>query len=174
MSILKLLGLKVSEIQDGPDTQAIRKIADQLGRLEPDKARYLAAFAYILSRAAHADLTISDKETRTMERIVSEIGNLPAEQAVLVVHMAKSQNLLFGGTEDFLVTREFEKIATREQKLALLECLFAVSASDESISVAEDSVIRQITSELKLDHRDFISVRSEFRDHLEVLKKKEE
>ena len=173
MSILRFLGLKAPETQEGPETQTVRRIADELDRLDPDKARYLAAFAYILSRAAHADMAISEKETRAMERVVSEIGNLPPEQAVLVVQIAKTQNLLFGGTEDFLVTREFEKIATREQKLALLECLFAVSASDESISMAEDSVIRQIASELKLDHRDFIAVRSAYRDHLALLKKKE-
>jgi len=55
--------------------------------------------------------------------------------------------------------------------MALLECLFAVSASDESVSVVEDREIRQIASELKLDHQDFIKVRSAFRDHLAVLKK---
>jgi uncharacterized tellurite resistance protein B-like protein len=169
MSILRLLGLKAAE--DGPETQTVRKIAGELDKLEPDQARYLAAFAYILSRVADADLTISEQETRAMEQILVQIGNLPPEQAVLAVQIAKTQNRLFGETEDFLVTREFERIATREQKLALLECLFAVSAADDSISMAEDSVIRQIASELHLDHRDFIAVRSEFRDHLAVLKK---
>jgi hypothetical protein len=84
--------------------------------------------------------------------------------------MAKTQSLLFGGTENFLVTREFNKIATREQKVALLDCLFAVSSSDESISVTEDNEIRQITSELRLDHADFIAARSRYRQHLAVLK----
>ena len=85
--------------------------------------------------------------------------------------MAKSQNLLFGGTENYLVTRELNRIASREQKLALLDCLFAVSAADESISTVEDNVIRQIAAELRLEHREFIEVRSRFRDHLAVLKK---
>ena len=86
--------------------------------------------------------------------------------------MAKAQNLLFGGTENFLVTREFNKMTTREQKLALLACLFEVSASDDSISTAEDSEIRQIAAEINLEHRDFIAVRYAFRDRLSVLKKK--
>lgn len=171
MSILRFLGLRSDDsAPEGAETQTVRKIAGELDRLEPEKARYLAAFAYILGRVAHADLKVSPEELRTMERILVELGRLSPEQAVMVVQIAKTQALMFGATEDYLVTREFDRIATKEQKLALLECLFAVSAADESISTIEDRAIRQIASELKLDHSDFIRIRSTFRDHLAVLK----
>jgi uncharacterized tellurite resistance protein B-like protein len=109
-----------------------------------------------------------------MERIVMERGGLPEEQAIVVVQMAKTQNLLFGGTENFLVTREFAKIAGHEQKLALLHCLFAVSAADESIVSAEDTEIRKIASEIGLSHENFIEVKAQYRDYLEVLKKRQD
>ena len=48
---------------------------------------------------------------------------------------------------------------------------FAVSASDDSISVKEDNEIRRIADELRLTHTDFIAARSEFRDRLSVLRK---
>ena len=105
-----------------------------------------------------------------MESLVRDRAGLPEEQAVLVVQMAKSQSRLFGGTENFLVTREFARQATNEQKRALLQCLFAVSAADESISTAEDNEIRRISRELRLGHDDFIEARSAFRDYLAVLK----
>jgi uncharacterized tellurite resistance protein B-like protein len=105
-----------------------------------------------------------------MERLVSKIGGLPEEQAVLVVQIAKTQNVVFGGTENFLITQEFNRIASREQKLKLLECLFAVSASDQSVSSAEDHEIRKIARELQLTHDDYIAVRLAFREHLAVLK----
>ena len=172
MSVLKFLGLeqKDAAASAAAETDTVRRITDALDRLDPDRARYIAAFAYILSRVSHADLNISPEETRAMEQILVERGGLPEAQAILVVQMAKTQSLLFGGTENFLVTREFNKIATREQKVALLDCLFAVSSSDESISVTEDNEIRQITSELRLDHADFIAARSRYRQHLAVLK----
>lgn len=172
MSILRFLGLAENETpaSAGAETETVRKIVDRLDRLEPDRARFVAAFAYILSRAARADLEISDEETAAMERIVSKLGGLPEEQAIIVVQMAKTQNLLFGGTENYLVTREFNRIASREEKLALLDCLFAVSAADETITTVESNVIRQIAEELLLDHADFIEVRSRFRDRLAVLK----
>jgi len=124
----------------------------------------------LLSRAARADLHIDDDETAVMERIVMQQGALPEELAVVVVQMAKTQNQLFGGTENYLVTREFEQIATREQKLALLDCLFAVTAADENITSEEDNVVKQIASELKLSHDDWIAARSRFREYLAVLK----
>ena len=157
--------------QVSAQTDTVRKIVDSLDRMEPEPARYLAAFAYILSRVARADLEVTPDETRAMERIVVEHGGLSEEQAILVVQIAKHQNLLFGATEDFLVTREFNRIAGAEQKLALLDCLFSVAAAEHSISSAEDNKIRQVARELGLEHQDFILVRSRYRDHLAVLRK---
>jgi uncharacterized tellurite resistance protein B-like protein len=171
MRILELFGWRgdrTAEAQAASlaDTETVRKIAAALDRLDFDLARYVAAFAYILSRVARADLTISDEELREMERLVQEKGGLPEEQAVIVVQMAKTQSILFGGVENFLVTREFDKIATREQKIALLHCLYAVATADNSISSAEDTTIRAIAGELHLDRTDFIAVKSVYANRL--------
>jgi len=177
MSILKLFGIASGESDEASDpdqTETVRKIVEKLDHLPPQRARFVAAFAYILSRVAHADMNISDEETREMERMLVDRGHLPEEQAVIVVQMAKTQNLLLGGTENYIVTREFNRMASREEKLTLIECLFAVSAADTSISTTESTVIRQIADELKLAHRDYVEVRSKFRDHLAVLKKPDE
>ena len=173
MSILRFLGFAPTEETGGgssAETETVRRIVAELDQLDPERARYVAAFAYILSRVAHADLEISGEETRAMERIVTEQGKLPRDQAIIVVQMAKTQSLLFGGTENFLVTREFNRLAGRDQKLALLDCLFAVSAADASISTAEGNVIRQIADELQLDHRDYAEARTRHREYLAVLK----
>src|SRR5437867_10550919 len=172
MSILKFLGYDPDRTATEHDsTETVRKIVAALDRLEPDRARHIAIFAYILSRVARADLVISEAETRAMEAIVEQAGGLAPEQAILVIQMAKTQAILFGGTENYLVTREFNRLASREEKLALVRCLFAVSASDESVSVQEDNEIRRICNELRLTDDDFIYVRSEFRDNLSVLRR---
>jgi len=174
MSIFKFLGLdRQGGARGGGNSSApetVRKIVDALDQLEPERARYIASFAYILSRVAHADQEISKSEVRAMERIVRELGGLEEEEAILVVQMAKTQTLLFGSTENYLVTREFYKMATHEQKLQLLESLFAVSSADESISSAEDSEIRRIATEMNLTRGDFNQARAEYTRYLEVLK----
>jgi uncharacterized tellurite resistance protein B-like protein len=173
MSLLRFLGLSPdtdSGSQPEQDVESIRKISQQLDEMEPARARYVAAFAYLLGRVAHADKDISVDEAEEMERIVMEKGHLPRDHAVMIVEIAKRQNRLFGHVENFLVTREFNQLASREQRMELLDCLFAVSSSDDSVSNIEDREIRQIASELILDHRDFITVRSRYRDYLDFLK----
>jgi len=169
MSLLKWLGLGEGGESPRDDAGAVRRIADALERMEPARARYVAAFAYLLGRVACADRDVSADETRAMERIIGERARLPEEQAVLVVQIAKSQNLLFGGTEDFLVAREFEQMATREEKLALLDCLYAVSAADRSISVVEDNEISRVAQTLKLEHSDLVRARLAYKEYLSVL-----
>jgi len=171
MSIRAFLGLPVSSQRNSSaETETVRKVIDALDNLDEERARFVAAFGYILSRVADADSRISPEETREMEQLVMARGHFREEQALIVVQMAKQRNHLFGATENFLVTREFDRIATREQKLELLDCLFAVSAAEGGISLVEDNEIRQIASELHLDHPDFIQVRSGWVNQLNVLK----
>ena len=142
-----------------PEFAPLRETLDALDHLEPDRARFLAAFAYLLGRVASADQHVSPEETRTMEALVREHGQLSQEQAMLVVQLAKTSNLLFGGTANFLVAREFSGLATYDQKLALMKCLFALAATDQSISTAEESEIHRIANELRIDHADLTALR---------------
>jgi uncharacterized tellurite resistance protein B-like protein len=170
MSIWKWLGLPGAAAADEDD--GLAEIGKALSGMEPARARYIACFAYILTRGARADHHVTQGEMRSMERLVSERGAISPADAQLVVHIARAYSKKSGGTDDFLVTREFNAIATREQKLALLDCLFAVTSSDESIVTAEDNEIRRIANELKLEHGDYIAIRAQHLHNLSVLRPK--
>src|SRR4026209_338393 len=103
MSILDWLRASAGQASAASgDTETVRRIVAELDKLDPRRARHLAAFAYILSRVASADLHVSEVETAAMVGLVRREGDLPEAQAVLVVEMAKSQSRLSGGTENFL------------------------------------------------------------------------
>jgi len=53
-----LRGISVGTTRAEGDTDTVRRIVAELDKLEPGRARYLAAFAYVLSRVAGADLQI--------------------------------------------------------------------------------------------------------------------
>ena len=163
MSLLRFFGLVDN---DDPKVDSLGEIERALSELDPRTARYLACFAYILHRIARADHVITDDEAHLIERLVSERGAIPSDHAQLVARIARAEGLRHGGTEDFIVSREFASLATRDEKLALLECLFAVSASDQSIRTVEDNEIRRVASEIKLEHADFIAARSAHAHHL--------
>src|SRR5207253_725381 len=75
-------GPRVSVTPAGPgvdprDTETVRRIVGELEAMPPERAKYLAAFAYILARAAAADLDISEVEMRVIEKLVVDHGGLP-------------------------------------------------------------------------------------------------
>ena len=162
MGILDWLGLGAPRPQD--DGDAVQRIARELEAMPPAAARHLALFAFLLARVANVDQDVSDAETAEMERVIESFGGLTRAQAVLAVQIAKAQNRLFGETQNFLAAREFRDSASDEQKRALLHCMFAVSASDDSISVAEEEAIRAVARELLLTNDDYIAIRSAYRE----------
>jgi uncharacterized tellurite resistance protein B-like protein len=155
---------------DAAETATVRRIVAELQTLDPEQRRYLAGFAYVLSRAANADLTVTPEEARLMEQIVAQIGGLPDAQAVLVVEIARNQNELYGGTEDFLVTREFAAHASAEQRHAVVEACFAIAAADGTITSDEMAELTQIAKELDLAHEELNEIRRGHADQLAAIK----
>jgi uncharacterized tellurite resistance protein B-like protein len=162
-SIRAWLGL---EHREDSDVVPLRQTLEALDHLEPDRARFLAAFAYLLGRIAHADAHVSAEETRTMESLVRDQGGLSSDQAMVVVQLAKTSGLLFGGTGNFLVAREFAELSSYDEKMALMRCLFTVSATDESISTSEEGEIHRIANELRIQKADLVALRLAHRRHL--------
>ena len=151
------------------DTETVRRIVAQLEAMPRDEARFLAAFAYILTRAAAADLDISEAEERLIEQLVGEHGHLPESHAVLVAQMARSQSLLYGGTEDYLVTRQFRELASDDDRLALLRCCYIVGAADDTITAEESDTLQEIAKELDIDRDSVNVIRNEFAPKLSAI-----
>lgn len=176
-SILNSIKVKFSELfgankntQESSELQSLRRVINELDHLPPEQAHYYAVYAQILYRVAFADTKITSDETAKIERVLKEWGHLTDEQVVLVAELARNQHRLFGGSENFSVSREFRDVATPEQKHDLLHSLFAVAAADDSINSAENDTIRMIAKEIGLSHEEFILVRQDFIDKLEALR----
>jgi uncharacterized tellurite resistance protein B-like protein len=168
MSLLRWLGL--SGQPDPAADNRLHGIEQSLAAHGPERARFIACFAYILMRAAKADHHVSDDELQEVGRVIREWAHVDDEQAALIVRIAREAGHS-RGTDDFLISREFERVATREEKLALLDCLFEVAGADAAIGTVEDNEVRRIASELKLEHSDYITVRQRHLGRLNVLRK---
>lgn len=101
-----------------------------------------------------------------MEDLLARQGGLSADQAIVVVGLARSSNLLFGGTADFQIAQEFAAAATYDEKLALVRCLFGLASVDAAISVAEESEIHRIATLFKILPHDLIRLRVAHADFL--------
>jgi uncharacterized tellurite resistance protein B-like protein len=153
------------------DAAPLAPVIGVLRGLEPDRARYVAGFAYLLGRVAAADSDVSIGETELMGRLVALESGLAGAEADAAVRLALEEAHRSGGTHNVSVARDFASIATHDQRLGLLRCLFAVSAADDSVKVVEDNEIRRISRELRIEHADFIRARLEVREHLAVLRR---
>jgi tellurite resistance protein len=151
------------------ETATVRRIVARLGRLPSDQARLVASAAYTLARAAHADLDISPEETAVIEQELQAHGVMDEPTAVLVTEMAKLQARTVGGTEDYVVTREFAALASEQQRIDVLRACFAVSAASGSISAEESAAVNQIAKELALDPDVVNTVRAEFHDRISAV-----
>ena len=165
MSLLRFLGIGRTRT-DERESDTIRRIAGELEHLPAEQAKYLATFAYVLARIANADLSIDSMETAEMERIVHELAGLSAPESALVVQIALAQARNLGGTQDYLVTRQFRMIASREQRADLLACLYAVAAADGTIRSEESAEIAKIGEELGFTRAEVNSLRTQYRDKL--------
>ena len=154
------------------ETETMRKLVAELNAMPEDRAVWLASFAYVLTRVAASDLSVDERETLEMEKIVQQWGGLTEAQAVLVVTIAETQSSLVGGTDDYLVTRRFRDVSTWEDRTQLLHCLFAVAtAGGDTISAQESHEIREISDELGFTLPELNEVRRQYADRLAALQR---
>lgn len=155
------------------EREVLDSVVDLLEHLDPQRARYVAGFAYLLGRIAAADSNVTADEAAIMKQFVMQEGQLSEHEAEAVVRLALDDHRRFGGTHNLIVARDFAAVTTPEQRLGLVRCLFAVGAADASVQVMEDNEIRRITQELRVEHTDFVRARMEVREHLAVLRERQ-
>jgi len=172
MSFIRFLGSRSADpakpgfaapVDATAETEAVRHIVARLEALPPDQARLLAGIAYVLARAAYADMDISEAETAAMEVELAGSG-LDQSQAILVVEMAKLQEKTAGGTSDYLVTRDFREASTPDQRLMLLRACFEVTAADGAITALESATLDEIANELDIERAQATAVRAQYAD----------
>jgi uncharacterized tellurite resistance protein B-like protein len=167
LSLLKrFLGLENGEDNSETESPALARIIEVLQGMPQERAHYLAAFACVLARIAHADLQIEDSEVDAMVRATASLGDLGEDESKLVVEIAQAHSRDEGGTSNFQVTREFRNISTREQRIGLIECLYAISAADGSVSMTESSEVLKIAGELGLTRNETNAIKAGWKDHL--------
>jgi uncharacterized tellurite resistance protein B-like protein len=133
---------------------ALRRITQQLRQADAATARYLASFASVLARVAHADLRIDSSETAEMRRRVAALAEISPEEAACVVECATEESRTLDGGDKREVTREFVRISTPKQRTELIFCLYAVAGADGKLVDSEIAEIDAIAAELGVARRE--------------------
>ena len=79
-----------------------------------------------------------------------------------------------GGTEDFVVTREFKAVSTPEQRLNVVRAAFVIGAANGSISAEESAVANEIANELDIEDATLAALRAEFTEQMSAVQQMRE
>lgn len=170
-NLLRFLGMAEKPGPGEQADEALHPIASALDGLDPERARFFAAFAYVLARVAGADLRMETSETDAMVDTLGELAGLGPDEARLVVEIACARMDDLEATHNYLVTREFGRLSNSREKIQLLECLYTVAAADGVITGDESNDVASIAEEIGLSRADAIALRSRFRDKLAEFRK---
>ena len=148
MWILNWLGLGGAKEDEAGTIRRIGAALEDLRKKDPVEASRLACFAYLLGRVALADHVLEPAETEQMRKMLGRHSEMDAGQIDLVVEIAASEGEQ--PTRNDEVIRIFADSSSEAQKLALVDCLFAVAAADKDIGEPEIKEIRHILDGLGL------------------------
>jgi uncharacterized tellurite resistance protein B-like protein len=154
--------------QDPEYSEGLAKVERILTGMPEEDARFIACLALLTAKVAHADTKVSEGEKNRIRDVLKKQMNL-ADAQVDAIAAIVLDDALSHSFEHHLVLRRLNELTTREQKHAIVRVLFHVACEDD-ISEVESEMIGGVASGLLLPRSEFIALRSEFKQHLSVLK----
>lgn len=143
-----------SRVQERVRTRLSGDDADRGDAPELDRA---ALFGALLQKVAVADGHLDEAETRHIEALLSGRGDFSdAEVATIVAALTDEV------TPELDLQRlsaELNRVTEHDDRIRLLEALFAVAAADGDVAAAELDTARRIADFLWIDRRTFHEVR---------------
>lgn len=129
---------------------------DQLN-LSDDVLRKLCLAGGLMARVAFVDREFTKDELKAMETVLQDGWGISQSEAKVVTEVAVSE---IGKTLDYYrMTRQFFNLTSEAERLAFLDVLFTIAASDGCASHEEIEEIRIISNVLKLTHQQFIQAK---------------
>jgi uncharacterized tellurite resistance protein B-like protein len=172
MNLFEILGLTPRQERevDLERGSLYEKLESCFTDLPEPEIKFIAGLAGLLGRVALADMKLQKEELAEIRRILQEETSLTTEQTERVLRLIELHADEYFGAENVYYTRLINQAAEKVQKLEVLHAVFAVAAANGSISTEEEAEIRTIASGLLLTHQEYIDVRIQFRDQLDILR----
>jgi uncharacterized tellurite resistance protein B-like protein len=135
-------------------------------------ARVVSAMAGLIGTVAYADRDYTDQEERQLRSQLERIHGMTPAGVDAICGVLKRHIVEVATVQPPRYARDLLELADRELRLEILEVLVDVAASDGEISHVETNVLRQVTTSLGLEQRDYNSAQVRHRDKLASLKPK--
>lgn len=124
------------------------------------------AAAILLLEVSRADFEISKDEQKVISQVLTQQFSLSSDEANKVLHYALEEHDEYSSSHPFI--RLINEELDTQAKLGLLKGLWSVAYADGVLDKYEEYHIRKIADWLYLSHADFIRVKHQVLDKLNI------
>jgi uncharacterized tellurite resistance protein B-like protein len=122
--------------------------------LSEEKLYFICLIGTLIATIAHVDEHFDPAEKKALKRCLTDQFSLKGNELTLLFQVVEEQARQ--GFDFHEVVTEINRIASYNDRLHLMECLFEVSIADGEMAHDEAEEIRRITKALRIPHKTFI------------------
>jgi len=145
-------------------------IREHLPDADDETVRVISAIAGLIGAVAYADREYTEQEARHLRTELERIHGMTHAGIEAICGVLERHIVEVATIQPPRYARDLLEFADRELRLEILDVLVDVAASDGRISHVETNVLRQVTTALGLEQRDYNSAQARHRDKLAALK----
>jgi len=125
-----------------------------------DRSYLACLFGTLMSSLGHVDGNFSQEENTVLQKTMKAQFDFGVQEIVLLSEIANEYSMEFDFYE---VTKEINRLVSRDQRLKFMESLFELVVADGSMDYAEVEELRRITKALQISHKEFIDCKIRYR-----------
>ena len=124
----------------------------------------------LLGAVAYADRNYAPEEEAHVRQELGRVHGMTAQGIDAICTVLRQHVVELSTVAIPRFARALVELADEELRREVLSALVALAAADESISLQETNLLRQITKSLGLSQQDYLEAQQQHRQHLDSLK----
>ncbi|MFG1484376.1 TerB family tellurite resistance protein [Halobacteriovorax sp. HFRX-2_2] len=122
----------------------------------------------LLARIAYSDFHVSQNEKSKMQKIITGMTQLNAEEAELITEYSIEKMKELSGLDTRSYCKPLVEIMSQHERYQVLKALFAIAAADGEVDNVESNEISYIANALVLEKKYFLSAQADVKEYLKT------
>jgi len=145
-------------------------IERELPSADKETITVVTSIAGLLGTVAYADRDYSSAEEARVRTELLRVQGMTQSGVDAICKTLREQIVAISAVETPRFTRALLELADEDLRREVLGTLVELAAADESITLAETNVLRQLTTALGLSQQDYLAAQERHRQHLSILR----
>jgi uncharacterized tellurite resistance protein B-like protein len=145
-------------------------VAGELSGADAETVAVVTSITGLLGIVAYADRNYSVAEEARVRQELGRVSGMTAAGVEAICKTLRQHIVEISAVQMPRYTRALRELGDEELRREVLGALIDLAAADESISLVETNLLRQITKSLGLSQNDYVELQERHRHHLQSLK----